>query len=285
MDTSYIIETNDLCFSYEGGQQAIHNINLKIPKGKTTAVLGGNGAGKSTLFLNINAVLKPNSGKIYYDNKLVKYDNKSINQMRRRVGMVFQDPNDQLFSASVQDDIAYGALNMGLEQNEIIRRIEHVSKQTGIFDLLEKPTHALSYGQKKRVAIAGVLIMQPAVLILDEPTAGLDPHAANEIIRLILSIQEQTGMTVIFSTHDMDIIPLYCDFAYIMNKGRIVSSGTPKELMNNPKLLRDCSLRLPRIAHLMEILNQKDSIKLDSLPATISEAREAIKGMLKPNDK
>ncbi len=277
-----IMETKGLGYCYEGQQYAVQNINLKIPKGKTTAVLGGNGAGKSTLFLNLNGVLTPTCGEIYFNNEKLKHNKATVNRLRRSVGLVFQDPNDQLFSASVEDDIAFGALNMGIDEGEIRRRIATVAKQTGISEFLHKPTHALSFGQKKRVAIAGVLIMQPEVIILDEPTAGLDPSGAGEIIKLIISIQEQTGMTVIFSTHDMDIIPLYCDFAYVMQKGNIVSSGTPAELIENPQLLRNCSLRLPRIAHLMEILNHKDSIKLNKLPATISAAREAIKGMLKP---
>ncbi len=279
-----IMETRDLSFNYEGEPAAIKNIDLKIPKGKTTAVLGGNGAGKSTLFLNLNGVLSPSSGEIYYKSEKLKHNKATMNRLRRSVGLVFQDPNDQLFSASVEDDIAFGALNMGIEEAEIRQRIAKVAKQTGISEILHKPTHALSYGQKKRVAIAGVLIMEPEVIILDEPTAGLDPYGAGEIIKLIKSIQEQSGMTVIFSTHDMDIIPLYCDYAYVMHKGTVVSKGTPSELTENPQLLRDCSLRLPRIAHLMEILNRKDSIKLQKLPATISEAREAIKGMLKPDE-
>ncbi len=272
-----IIETVKLSYSYDGERQALNNVNIQIPKGRTTAVLGGNGAGKSTLFLTLNGILSPDSGEVLFDGEKVKYDKKGIIQMRRRVGIVFQDPNDQLFSSSVRKDISFGAMNLGLELQEVKDRVEQAVKQTGIGEYIDNPTHALSFGQKKRVAIAGVLAMRPEVIILDEPTAGLDSKGASEILQLLWDIKESTGVTIIMATHEMDIIPLYCDTAYVLDHGRVVMGGEVKEILARPEQLRSHSLRLPRIAHLMEILNMEDGLAVDKTAATISEARASLK--------
>ncbi|MEG2138233.1 MAG: ATP-binding cassette domain-containing protein, partial [Oscillospiraceae bacterium] len=142
--------------------------------------------------------------------------------------------------------------------------------------LREKPTHALSFGQKKRVAIAGILVMEPEVMILDEPTAGLDPQGVSDIMKLLTELQERLGMTILLATHDMDIVPLYCDYAYLMNGGRMVLEGTPAELFAQPDILRENHLRLPRIAHLMEILRKQDGLSVDPSAATIGAARREI---------
>jgi len=150
-----MIETKNLCYSYESKKDALKNVNIAINSGEMTAILGGNGAGKSTLFLNMNGVLTPESGDIYCEGKRVKFNTKGIRELRRRVGIVFQDPNDQLFSASVRNDIAFGALNMGIPEKDVEIMVEKVAKQTGVMDFIDRPTQALSFGQKKRVAIAG----------------------------------------------------------------------------------------------------------------------------------
>lgn len=275
-----IIETKNLSFSYSDEKKALDHVNISIPKGKITAVLGGNGAGKSTLFLNLNGVLTPEDGEVFFDGKRVKYDKKGIVEIRRRVGIVFQDPNDQLFSSSVRKDISFGAMNMGLDKEEVKRRVEQVIVQTGIGEYVDRPTHALSFGQKKRVAIAGVLVMKPDVIILDEPTAGLDPAGVSEILQLLTSIKEETGVTVILATHEIDVVPIYCDYAYVMDHGKIVLKGSIKELLLKPGQLRAYSLRLPRIAHLMEILKNKDHLEVDQTAATISAARNSIKKLI-----
>ena len=272
-----IIETKNLSYTYNGEKNALDKVDINIPKGKTTAVLGGNGAGKSTLFLTLNGVLTPEAGEVFFDGKRVNYDKKGIIHMRKRIGIVFQDPNDQLFSSSVRKDISFGAMNLGLGLVEVKARVELAITQTGIAEYIDSPTHALSFGQKKRVAIAGVLVMQPEVIILDEPTAGLDSRGASEILQLLSDIKEKTGVTVILATHEMDIIPLYCDFAYVMDRGRVITGGAVKDILAKPELLRSHSLRLPRIAHLMEILNKEDKLEVDMTAATISAARAAIK--------
>lgn len=274
-----IIETKNLCYDYEE-EVALNNINMSFEKGKTTAILGGNGAGKSTLFLNLNGVLKPSSGTVFFNGEPVEYSKKGIVDIRRKIGIVFQDPEDQLFSSSVKRDIAFGAIKMGLSEEEVSLRVNKAIEDTGISHIADKPTHALSYGQKKRVAIAGILAMKPEVMILDEPTAGLDPKGVSEILSLLEEIKNNKEITLIIATHEMDIVPIYCDNAYILNKGNVVYEGSVKELFKKPKLLRDNYLRLPRIAHLMEVLHNKDGINVDIGAATISEARKTIKEVI-----
>ena len=276
----YIIETNNLSYSYDGEHQALENVSISIKKGKTTAFLGGNGAGKSTLFLNLNGVLTPDSGKVFFEGKEVEYNKKGITEMRKRVGIVFQDPNDQLFSSSVKKDISFGAINLGLGVEEVRERVEKAVVQTGIGEYVDKPTHALSFGQKKRVAIAGVLAMEPDVIILDEPTAGLDSKGASEILNLLTKIKDETGVSVILATHEMDIVPIYCDDVYIMDHGKVVLGGNVREVLSKPGILREHSLRLPRMAHLMEILSQRDKLDVDRTAATISEARASILSLM-----
>ena len=155
------IETRELCYAYEDGTTALDHITLSARRGSVTGILGANGAGKSTLFLNLNGVFTPKSGQVLLDGQPVKYDRKGLAALRRRVGNVFQDPDDQLFSADVYRDVSFGGVNLGLEPEEVRRRVEEALERTGTSALRDRPTHALSYGQKKRVAIAGVLVMEP----------------------------------------------------------------------------------------------------------------------------
>lgn len=276
-----ILETKNLSYSYSDEKLALDNISMAIPRGKITAVLGGNGAGKSTLFLNLNGVLTPDSGEVLFEGRVIRYDKKGILELRRRVGIVFQDPNDQLFSASVRKDISFGAVNLGLDEEEVKSRVERVIIQTGIGEYADRPTHALSFGQKKRVAIAGVLVMKPEVIILDEPTAGLDPAGVSEILELLINIKEEIGVSVILATHEIDMVPVYCDYAYVMDHGKIVLQGSIKDILLNPDRLREHALRLPRIAHLMEVLKNKDGLDVEQTAATISAARSEIKKLIK----
>jgi cobalt/nickel transport system ATP-binding protein len=276
-----IIEVKDLCYAYEDGEPALDNVSLGIAGGKVTAVLGGNGAGKSTLFLNLNGVLTPKSGQVFFEGREVGCSKKELLERRRKIGIVFQDPDDQLFSASVTKDIAFGLMNLklGLTQAEIRERVDRVVVQTGITHLVDKPTHALSFGQKKRVAIAGVLVMQPSVIILDEPTAGLDPQGVSEILTLLRDIKDATGITILLSTHDIDLVPLYCDEVIVLDRGQVVFTGTPARLFEDPALLRAHNLRLPRISHLMSILHNRDHLDVDVSASTISRARSSIKNL------
>ena len=275
------IEARELRYTYEDGTAALKGINLRAERGKITGILGANGAGKSTLFLNLNGVLQPSAGEILLDGALVKRDRKGLTELRRRVGIVFQDPDDQLFSADVYRDISFGAVNLGLPEAEVRRRVEAAMERTGVSHLRDKPTHALSFGQKKRAAIAGVLVMEPEVLILDEPTAGLDPQGVSALLELLASLRDGLGMTILMATHDMDVVPLCCDYAYLLGQGRVLLEGTPGELFSQPEVLRANQLRLPRMAHLMEILREQDGLDADVSAATISAVRRELLRLLK----
>ena len=278
------IETRDLCYTYEDGTAALDHVTLKAERGQITGILGANGAGKSTLFLNLNGVLTPTAGEVLLDGAPVRRDKKGLTDLRRRVGIVFQDPDDQLFSADVYRDVSFGAVNLGLPEGGVRRRVEDALARTGISHLRDRPTHALSFGQKKRAAIAGVLVMEPEVLILDEPTAGLDPSGVSGLLELIGRLRD-AGMAVLIATHDMDLVPLCCDDAYLLGEGRVLAAGTPEELFRDPELLRENHLRLPRIAHLMDILRDRDGVDADPAAATIGAARREILRLLKEEER
>ena len=277
---SYAMEAQGLYYTYEDGTVALDHISLRAEQGKITGILGANGAGKSTLFLSLNGVLTPKEGMVTVNGRRAVYDRKGIREIRRQVGIVFQDPDDQLFSADVYRDISFGGVNLGLPEEEVRRRVEAAMERTGVSALRDKPTHALSLGQKKRVAIAGVLVMEPSVMILDEPTAGLDPQGVSDIMHLLTELRDSLGMTILIATHDMDIVPLYCDYAYLLSGGRVILEGRPEELFAQPEELRKNHLRLPRIAHLMEILRERDGLDTTPTAATISAARREINRLL-----
>lgn len=277
-----ILRCENVCFAYDK-EQILNNINMSIEKGSFTAILGRNGAGKSTLFLNINGVHKKDSGKIYYENEEVIYNKKGIENIRKKIGIVFQNPDYQLFSASVLKDVSFGAVNLGLDNETAREKSLKALEEVDMVDFIDKPTHALSFGQKKRVAIAGVLVMEPEIIILDEITAGLDPMGAHEILTLLKNINKEKGTTIILATHDMDILPLYCDYAYVLDRGSVVLQGKSDEILMQSDELRKYNLRLPRISHLMEILKKKDNLSVDESISTISKARKAIKELVNGN--
>jgi cobalt/nickel transport system ATP-binding protein len=272
-----VIKARNLHYTYADGTQALKGVNIDIKKGKTTSILGGNGAGKSTLFLTFNGIHKPSSGEILYNGKPLEYTRDGLKELRSKVGIVFQDPDNQLFSASVYQDISFGPMNMKLPKDEVRRRVDLAMERTGVAHLKNKPTHCLSHGQKKRVALAGVLVMKPEVLVLDEPTAGLDPMGVSEIMVLLRDVQEELGLTIVIATHDIDLVPLYCDYVYVMDQGSILLGGTPKEIFSRPEMLRDVHLRLPRVGHLMEILKENDDFEFEETAVTISQARRELK--------
>jgi len=199
-----ILEAVDLEYSYPDGTKALRNVNLQVHKGEKLAILGSNGAGKSTLFMQFNGIFRPNSGIIKYQGEDISYKNKALIELRKQVGIVFQDPDSQLFSASVWQDISFGPLNLGLPEEVVIERVKQALIDTETTDLEDKPTHLLSYGQKKRISIAGVLAMEPDVIIFDEPTAGLDPRHSQEFMLLLEKLSLE-GKTIILSTHDVDL--------------------------------------------------------------------------------
>ena len=268
-----VVETVDVTYQYPDGTKALNEINFKAPEGRIIALLGPNGAGKSTLFLHFNGILKPTTGCVKIEGAPVNYERKGLKKLRQKIGIVFQNPDDQLFAPTVQEDVAFGPLNMKLPQEEVERRVTESLKRVGMSGFERKPPHHLSGGQKKRVAIAGVLAMKPKIMVLDEPTSGLDPKGASHILQLLYELNKE-GIAIIISTHDVDLVPLYAKRLYVIKEGKIIKEGTPKEVFDDVNTIRGANLRLPRIAHLAEILEKNDAINFDGdYPLTISQAR------------
>lgn len=267
----YILEAENLNYSYPDGTQALKDLCLKIPKGQKTAILGSNGAGKSTLFLHFNGILKPKSGTVRFNGKDVSYDRKPLLELRKNVGIVFQDPDSQLFSASVYQEISFGPLNLGLAEKTVRDRVEQAMTATGINDLKDRPTHMLSYGQKKRVTIADILAMEPQVLICDEPTAWLDPKHAKQTIQLFNEIS-QNGTTVILSTHDVDLAYSWADYVFIMSAGRVIGEGTPDKVFSDDILIRKADLDRPWLVDVYDLFIKKGCLsKKTPLPRNKEE--------------
>jgi len=252
----YILETENLVYHYQDGTQALKGASIKIPRGKKTALLGSNGAGKSTLFLHFNGILRPQGGTVKYDGQEVRYDRKTLMELRKNVGIVFQDPDSQLFSASVYQEISFGPLNLGLPVETVRERVEQAMDVTGIKGLKDKPTHMLSYGQKKMVSIADILAMQPQVLICDEPTAWLDPEHAGQLVKLFDRINRD-GTTIVLSTHDVDMAYSWADYIFVMSDGRIIGEGEPGEIFGNEILIRNACLEIPWLVEAGNLLIRK----------------------------
>lgn len=277
-----MLEVKNVSYYYDNGLQALKNINLKVNDGEMVAVLGKNGAGKSTLFLHFNGIYKPDKGEILIDGEKLKYNKKSLLKCRQKVGIVFQNPDNQIFASSVEEDVAFGPLNLKLPLDEVQCRVNDALKKVGMEGLEKKAPHHLSGGQKKRVAIAGILAMKPEIMILDEPTAGLDPQGAVKIMNLLSQLNNE-GITIIISTHDVDLVSQYINKIFIMSDGEIIGEGTPKKLFSNNDLIKKADLKLPIILELFKELScEKDlGLKKCNYPLTINEAKNKILELMK----
>ena len=251
----HLIETRDLTYTYPGNITALHSLNFVAPRNARIAVIGSNGAGKSTLFKCFNGIFRPTSGSVLIRGEPITKEN--IKEVRKFVGIVFQNADDQIFSPTVEQDVAFGPTNLGLDQHTIGHRVHEALKLVGIEDLAHRVPHHLSGGEKKRVAIAGVIAMEPEVLVLDEPTAGLDPKGVHDLLTFINSLSKQYGMTVVFSTHDVSMVAEVADYVYVMSKGRFVAEGTVDQIFLQPDLLRSVRLDVPVLPKLIRSLNEK----------------------------
>jgi cobalt/nickel transport system ATP-binding protein len=273
------IETINLCYTYNDGTKALADMNFAVEKGENMAILGPNGAGKSTLLHHFNGLLMPTSGKVLVLNKEVATSN--LDWVRQKVGLVFQDPDDQLFARTVGQDVAFGPINLGFPTEEVKARVKWALEATEITELENKPPQNLSTGQKKRAAIAGVLAMKPEIMVLDEPMANLDPRTASKILKLLLQLNKELGLTLIIATHDVDLVPLFANKICVLNKGQIALQGPPAEVFSKADMIRSMDLRLPRITHLFEILSKRNSLLMNKQrPLTIGEARKDILALL-----
>ncbi len=276
-----MLKVKDVFYSYDDGTTALNGINLEVKKGEIVALLGKNGAGKSTLFLQFNGILRPDSGEILIDGKPLKYNKKSLVNARQKVGIVFQNPDDQIFAPTVEEDVAFGPLNLKLPIDEVKKRVTDALRRVGMEGFEKKAPHYLSGGQKKRVAIAGILAMKPEIMILDEPMAGLDPVGAAKIINLLKELNEE-GITILISTHDVNIIQDYVDKIFVINDGEIIGDGCPEDIFSKKDLLKKAHLKLPIIARLFEKLEDNNIIQCNGeYPLTVDDAYLEIEKYLK----
>lgn len=248
-----MIKVNSLEYCYEDGTKALKNINLNLEKGNIIGVIGANGSGKSTLFLNIMGILKPTKGYVEYNGNRLRYDKKSLREYRKEVNIVFQDSEKQLFYSKVYDDVAFILRNLNCSEEEISTRVEKALERVKATDLKDKPTHFLSFGQKKRIAIAGILVMDSKVLFLDEPTSGLDPYMTKEIKNIIKDLSKEKRIVV--SSHDMDFIYEICDYIYVLGKGEILGEGAPEKIFLESELMEKAMLEKPHLVKIHEGLN------------------------------
>jgi len=257
------IKIENLTFKYSEGTQfetkALDNINMEIKKGEFVGIIGHTGSGKSTLIQHFNGLMKPDEGDVIVEGKSLKNKNTKLSLIRQIVGLVFQYPEYQLFEETVYEDVAYGPKNLDLENKEIENRVRYALDLVGFnFDeIKDKSPFDLSGGQKRRVAIAGVLAMKPKYLILDEPTAGLDPAGRNEILGQIEKLHEKSQITVILVSHSMEDIARLVGYIYVLNKGKLHMEGTPKEVYSQSEELKRIGLGVPQIVDIMKELKAK----------------------------
>ena len=262
-------------------KEALSNVSLNIPKGQFVGLIGHTGSGKSTLIQHLNGLMEPTSGKIYINGNDIHSKDIQLREIRQQVGLVFQYPEYQLFEMSIYKDVAFGPKNMGLSEDEVNERVNAALEMVNINrDMYEKSPFELSGGQKRRVAIAGVLAMKPDILILDEPTAGLDPKGREEILEQIAKMHKRLGITVILVSHSMEDVARYVDRLVVMEEGKIALDGKPREVFNHIEELESMGLAAPQIRYIMRSIAKKGiDIKQDIL--TIEEAADIIEAYLK----
>ena len=268
------IEARGVSFAYPDGIQALVDLSFHAREGELVAVMGANGSGKTTLLKVLMRLLHPGRGEVL----LGADDVRTLRQsgLYRRVGMVFQNPADQLFAASVEEDVAFGPRNQGLSEAEVAQRVEQSLAAVDALTLGKRPIHHLSYGQQKRVCLAGVLAMQAGILLLDEPTAGLDPVGESQMIDLLVQLNRQQKVTLIIATHCVDLLPVLADRIYVLAKGRVWQEGAPHEVLADPQRVAQAGLRVPLIAQLFHQLQDRSSLPVSAIPLTVAEAEQQI---------
>jgi ABC-type cobalt transport system, ATPase component len=276
-----MIIVNELEHIYNKGttyeKRALHDVNLKIDDGEFIGLIGHTGSGKSTLIQHLNGILKPTGGSIYFDGEDIFARDYSLKKLRSRVGLVFQYPEHQLFESSVIEDVQFGPKNIGMPSLQVELHAYEALKQVGIGDeLLDVSPLELSGGQKRRVAIAGVLAMEPQVLILDEPTAGLDPQGRDEILDLVTDFHKKRGITVILVSHSMEDMAKYVKRLIVMNEGTVQLDGRVEEVFSHHRELETMGLRAPQVTYVMEGLASRGI----SLPHNAVTMQQAVAGIL-----
>lgn len=276
-----ILEAKQISYTYEDGTRALDDVSVTIRKGRKIALMGANGSGKSTFFLCLNGIYRPQTGELYKDGKPYDYSRKGLLKLRSQVGIVFQDPDNQLVIGNVRQEISFGILNMGVSMSETENRVDRVIRELRIDEFAEKPTHALSGGQKKQVAIADILVMGPEIIILDEPAASLDPLHI-QIIREMIDKLTERGITVLIATHDADFAYEWADEVVLFREGKVMLQGTPMEVFTQKAMLARTHLKQPVVMELFCRLQKKALLPAAcQVPKTLKELESCIE-MMRP---
>jgi len=268
-----VIELKDVGYAYPDGFVAINGVNLWVIKGERLAIVGPNGAGKSTLLMIMSGLFSPSKGNVYVFGKAAT----ESNRIRKSVGVVFQDPDDQLFCPTLSEDVAFGPLNFGLQKEHVSARVADALRVMRLERYKDKPPHHLSAGEKKKAALATVLAMQPEILLLDEPTANLDPRSRHELEGILHELCKNPNMTLIIATHDTNFLPGLVDRALVLNTGHIIAEGSVRNVLLDPRIMDEANLEPPIIARLFHLVAEKNrELMLESIPSTVDEALYAI---------
>ena len=266
-------------------KKALDEISLELPDGQFIGIIGHTGSGKSTLIQHLNGLLRATSGAIYYDGENIYQEGYDMRTLRSKVGLVFQYPEHQLFEVDVFSDVCFGPKNLGLSKEEVEERAKKALTQVGLDEsYYKKSPFELSGGQKRRVAIAGILAMHPQVLILDEPTAGLDPKGRDEILDQVALLQKERKITVILVSHSMEDVARYVDRIIVVNDGKILFDDTPKQVFQHYKELESVGLAAPQVTYVVKALKEK-GWDIDTTATTVEEAKEAILLAIKKREK
>lgn len=240
-----LMEFDQVVYMYSCSQQpTLRDLSLQIPMGKRCALIGQNGCGKTTLFRLANGLYRPEHGQVRWRGKPMRYDRHSLNQLRQQVGLVFQDPEQQLVAATVEEDLSYGLCNLGIPEADIAQRVQQALLDFDLINLADYPVNYLSLGQKKRVAIADVMILRPTLLLLDEPTAYLDPGQTRNLRQLLDAIQT-TGTTIVIATHDLNFVYDWADWVFVMHQGQLVMEDSPERVFSQRQTLEGLGLGVP----------------------------------------
>ncbi|NQT85262.1 ATP-binding cassette domain-containing protein [bacterium] len=265
------METHGLCYTYAEGTQALTDVDFRAENGEFVAMLASNGSGKTTLLRALTKLITPQRGRVLIQGRDIRHVAES--ELYQQVGLVLQNPADQLFAPTVYDDVAYGPRNLGLDEDAVRARADEALGAVDAAALAERAIHHLSFGEQKRVCLAGVLAMKPSILLLDEPTAGLDPAGEALMMHLLNRLNREQGITIVLATHSVDLLPLFADRITILNRGRLLKTGTPEEIFTDQEMVERSSLRLPYISRLLHELQSLDGVPVDGLPLTVREAR------------
>lgn len=262
-----LIEIENLTFEYSNGRKALNNITVSIQKNERIAVVGSNGAGKSTFFLNLNGVYSKTSGSIRYRGQIITNKDKDLNKLRRNIGIVFQEPDNQIIAPTVYSEVSFGPMNLGLQINEVEKRVDEALIYMNISEFKDTPPHFLSGGEKKRVSIADIIAMKPEIIIFDEPSASLDPVNA-KALEAVLAKLESEGITLIISTHDVDFAYRWADRVLVFDKGEIIADGTALEIFKNRAVIEQANLKKPMLLEICNILVEKNILNENVLQNT-----------------